>query len=41
MKRFADKVMPALRDIAPKDNKINELLLLNKDDAVSARQWQR
>ena len=41
MKRFADKVMPALKDIKPKDNKINELLEFNPKKAVSAHQWQR
>jgi hypothetical protein len=41
MKRFADKVMPVLRDIKPKDDKINELLSMNPEKAVSLRQWQR
>ena len=41
MKRFAEKVMPALRDIKPKDDKINELLESNPKKAVSAHQWQR
>ena len=40
MKRFADKVMPALRDIKPKDNKINELLALNPERLRFAKEYE-
>jgi len=40
MKRFADKVMPALRDIKPKDNKINELLTLNPERLRFAKEYE-
>ena len=40
MKRFADKVMPALKDIKPKDNKINELLELNPERLRFAKEYE-
>ena len=40
MKRFADKVMPALRDIAPKDNKINQLLKMNPGKRRFSEQYE-
>ena len=40
MKRFAEKVMPALRDIKPKDDKINELLALNPERLRFAKEYE-
>jgi alkanesulfonate monooxygenase SsuD/methylene tetrahydromethanopterin reductase-like flavin-dependent oxidoreductase (luciferase family) len=40
MKRFADKVMPVLRDIKPKDDKINELLKLNPERLRFAKEQE-
>ena len=40
MKRFADKVMPALQDIKPKDDKISELLALNPERLRFAKEYE-